>query len=475
MIIVCKKCDTHFTLDETRLKKTGSKVRCAKCGDIFKVYPFADAQPDESDKPVKTPPIIMQKNQGLRIKTEHDREIKKAQALRINKEEERLVKIRESRVDGDTGLIGFDLSGIEDLFEVKEEPGADIESAGKISEDISFDAESFIVSDFREEKKSLEESETGIVPGISGTVDLSGFDEMIEGEESSVSEGFIDESGRKDSEFFSFDSDISETGEEKLEASLIDLSEMGDISESESQESEVPEKEADYHLSFDLDMEAGGENKAETSVPEETATPDLSEGFERETDDLSFDLNMETGGENKAETSASEETAAPDLSEVPEKEADDLSFDLDMEAGGENKAETSVPEETATPDLSEGFERETDDLSFDLNMETGGENKAETSASEETAAPICPKCLKKKRMTFLLIWIWRQAGRIKQRHLHQKRLPSPICPKYLKKKRTTTFLLIWIWRQAGRIKQRHLCQRRLPMKQMILICHLLMI
>ncbi|VEN74250.1 hypothetical protein EPICR_30185 [Candidatus Desulfarcum epimagneticum] len=39
MIIHCGKCDTKYRLDESRLEKNGSRVRCSSCGDVFTAYP----------------------------------------------------------------------------------------------------------------------------------------------------------------------------------------------------------------------------------------------------------------------------------------------------------------------------------------------------------------------------------------------------------------------------------------------------
>ena len=39
MIIQCEKCGTKFKLDESHLKKAGSKVRCSLCKHIFLVHP----------------------------------------------------------------------------------------------------------------------------------------------------------------------------------------------------------------------------------------------------------------------------------------------------------------------------------------------------------------------------------------------------------------------------------------------------
>ena len=38
MIIDCKSCSTAFRLDNGLIKPEGSKVKCSKCGEIFKVF-----------------------------------------------------------------------------------------------------------------------------------------------------------------------------------------------------------------------------------------------------------------------------------------------------------------------------------------------------------------------------------------------------------------------------------------------------
>lgn len=45
MIIPCESCNAVFRLESSILKPTGSRVRCSKCGEIFRVYP-----PDNVDR-----------------------------------------------------------------------------------------------------------------------------------------------------------------------------------------------------------------------------------------------------------------------------------------------------------------------------------------------------------------------------------------------------------------------------------------
>ena len=39
MIIPCKSCQSTFRLKSKLVKPTGSRVRCSKCSDVFKVFP----------------------------------------------------------------------------------------------------------------------------------------------------------------------------------------------------------------------------------------------------------------------------------------------------------------------------------------------------------------------------------------------------------------------------------------------------
>ena len=41
MIVTCEECSTSFSLNDEAIKPSGSKVRCSKCRNVFKVYPAA--------------------------------------------------------------------------------------------------------------------------------------------------------------------------------------------------------------------------------------------------------------------------------------------------------------------------------------------------------------------------------------------------------------------------------------------------
>jgi predicted Zn finger-like uncharacterized protein len=57
MIIPCESCHSLFQLDSRIIKPTGSKVRCSKCGEVFKVFqPNVDER--RKDQRVKTQNLI---------------------------------------------------------------------------------------------------------------------------------------------------------------------------------------------------------------------------------------------------------------------------------------------------------------------------------------------------------------------------------------------------------------------------------
>ena len=50
MVIQCESCQTEFKLDESLLKKEGTKVRCSRCRHVFTAYPTSSGLPGETDK-----------------------------------------------------------------------------------------------------------------------------------------------------------------------------------------------------------------------------------------------------------------------------------------------------------------------------------------------------------------------------------------------------------------------------------------
>ena len=55
MKVPCKSCQTTFRLDSSLVKSTGTKVRCSKCREVFKVYP----------------PSVVNRRKAPRVKTQN--------------------------------------------------------------------------------------------------------------------------------------------------------------------------------------------------------------------------------------------------------------------------------------------------------------------------------------------------------------------------------------------------------------------
>ena len=49
MIVSCEKCGTHFQLDESLLKRTGSRVRCSVCKHLFTAYPAKEVFDEDGE------------------------------------------------------------------------------------------------------------------------------------------------------------------------------------------------------------------------------------------------------------------------------------------------------------------------------------------------------------------------------------------------------------------------------------------
>jgi len=72
MVIQCKGCSKRFRLDDTLLKTGGSRVRCSKCKEVFKVYPPETNTPPEvatesSDQSASALPAERRKSPRIQV------------------------------------------------------------------------------------------------------------------------------------------------------------------------------------------------------------------------------------------------------------------------------------------------------------------------------------------------------------------------------------------------------------------------
>ncbi len=60
MIVQCEKCQSKFRLDDTLVKKEGTKVRCSVCKYVFRVYPMEAVEPPPSPATAEAYPSSVQ-------------------------------------------------------------------------------------------------------------------------------------------------------------------------------------------------------------------------------------------------------------------------------------------------------------------------------------------------------------------------------------------------------------------------------
>lgn len=67
MIIQCEKCQTNFSINESLLKKEGSKVRCSSCKHIFVAYPTEQiiTEAGEEDREIDFNDLLRESSQDM--------------------------------------------------------------------------------------------------------------------------------------------------------------------------------------------------------------------------------------------------------------------------------------------------------------------------------------------------------------------------------------------------------------------------
>jgi predicted Zn finger-like uncharacterized protein len=154
MNITCEECSTTFSLDETILKPSGSKVQCSKCKNIFTAYPAAPT------------------------------EISKESASALSDLEQRETDEQLQIPQEDLFEEKFDPSDLRDSAEIEEEP-AQVGESKKVPDEsgLEFDFDLSVTDDdetgdFDFEIDLEETAEEGIEE-----LDLSELEEMLDIEE----------------------------------------------------------------------------------------------------------------------------------------------------------------------------------------------------------------------------------------------------------------------------------------------------
>ncbi|MDX2439266.1 MAG: DUF3426 domain-containing protein [Desulfobacterales bacterium] len=250
--------------------------------------------------------------------------------------------------------VALDLSDMDNILEVKDEPSEETES----SEEEDFDFE----LDFGSDKEEVVSASEPVAESEKKEdLDISDFENILEEDKEPETKSVSTDE--------TLDFDIDESSDEdrsdfELEETVeLDLSDMDNVLEIEDEESKNTESAADEDLDFELDLdfedEKGQDDKALESNAVEAEMPD----------DLDFELNLDMDEDEGADSAESE--LKPEL-ELEDIEGLDLS---DMEDG------ISEIDKQATEDT---YDEKTDEIDLELDMvEEEGEDTDNDSLAIE--------------------------------------------------------------------------------------------
>ncbi len=364
MIISCNECDSSFSVDDSLIKDTGSKVRCSKCNSVFTAYP----QPLETDE-------------GEDLSLEGlDASLADLEEDNGSIESEGLLDELELDLDDFDDALGQD-AGLEP-------EGLADDTDGELELGLNLDDDDGSVPDMSDEADAGDE-----LPDLDDFEDLAGLDDdsLTMDEELEDLTGLDDDSLLMDDteaglEDLNLDSDAETDDDEALGVNDLELEgdeelNLSDLDLDDTDEAELEtEAAADSEdLGFGLDLDQDDDAPAD----EEMAETDIAveDADELDLSDLGLALD---------DASASDDTAAA--------ASDDLDLDLEEEAPREAEiADAGEEIEDADElDLSDlGLEMEdapasddaaadgSDDLNLDLDL---AEEADAIAGGEETGA-----------------------------------------------------------------------------------------
>ena len=345
MIISCNECDASFSVDDSLIKDTGSKVRCSKCNSVFLAYP----QPLETDE-------------GEDLSLEGlDPSLADIEEDDGSFESEGLLDELELDLDDFDDTLGEDAG-------LKSEGLAD-DTDGELELDINLDDDDDSDLDMSDEVDVGDE-----LPDLGDFEDLAGLDDdslTMDDMDEELEDLNLELENETDAGAETDETDLELEGDEELDLTNLDFE--------EEEEAEVEVEGASDSEALGLGLDSDQDDDALTD--EKMAEADLSveDADELDLSDLELELD---------DASASDDTAAA--------ASDDLDLDLEEEAPGEAEiAEAGAQVEDADElDLSDlGLELEgasaSDDstagASDDLNLDTEAEAVADAGGEENGA------------------------------------------------------------------------------------------
>ena len=123
MVIQCENCRTEFNLDESVLKKEGTKVRCSRCRHVFSAYPSLPVLPDEAvespDVPERVAPVVPEKTDEILSEAEKGSENEEEKSAGAELESDLDVIYQDVFSEADRSMLDEELKRdgeIDDLF-----------------------------------------------------------------------------------------------------------------------------------------------------------------------------------------------------------------------------------------------------------------------------------------------------------------------------------------------------------------------
>jgi predicted Zn finger-like uncharacterized protein len=345
MRVTCENCSTKFNLDESRVKFTGSKVRCSRCKHIFTVYP---PQPEE-EAAVLDMELGYDEPEASEGEDLDTGAVEEAIASDFFPDEETVPEEEEMTDD-------LDLSDIEKMLQVEGSPEEPVTGGASSAGEEP-------VEEGEDDFPSEEEVGSGLE-----SLDLSDFEKILE--DSDEGDELLEEKSEDDQDLvFDLDEDLDlQAAEEQLSPTTeLDLGDLEKMFESE-EESES---------SLDLEPEPEDTGLMLPEVEEEVLSGDTEPGAETELLGFDVDMDSEEGSSEEGTLDLGGETLDLNLdledelsAETPAEEPESLNLEpeLDMDLGAS---------------MGEAPAGETEDLGLTLTLEP---DMDEAAPDEEAAA-----------------------------------------------------------------------------------------
>jgi pilus assembly protein FimV len=238
--------------------------------------------------------------------------------------------------------VSLNLSDMENILEVEDEPSEEADS----SQEENFDFE----LDFGSDTEDVSgDSEPDVESETKEDLDLSDFENILEeGEEPEDKSLSAEEDGTLNLDF-DIDEGSDEDGSDfELEETVeLDLSEMDNVLGIEDEESEKTESAAEEDLDFELDLDFEDEKEQDDKTPKS----DVEEA--EVSDELDFELDLDMDEDESPASAGSELEPEIELEDIEEL---DLS---DMDDG---------PRVKDNQGAEEPYDEKTDELDFELDL-----------------------------------------------------------------------------------------------------------